>query len=72
MANEKAPHPRNIFECINQNVVDLSQDVVQLYNRVDAIDAKIIAIYDALYPSVESVPNADGAIEEVSETNNIS
>ena len=72
MANEKVPQPRNIFELINQNVVDLSQDVVQLYKRVDAIDAKITAIYDALYPPTENVPNADGAIEEVSETTNIS
>lgn len=70
MADEKAMQPRNIFELINQNVVDISQDVVQLYNRVDAVDKKITAIYNALYPPAEKAPNADGAIEEVSETNN--
>ena len=26
--------PRNIFELINQNIVDLSKDVVDLYNKV--------------------------------------
>lgn len=49
--------PRNIFEAINQNIVDLSQDMVLIYNRVEAI-------YKALYPDT-SEPNAIGAEGEV-------
>lgn len=49
MANQ----PKNIFELINQNIVDLSHDVVKMYEKIDAI-------YDALYPK-DSEPNASGA-----------
>lgn len=51
---DKQFQPRSIFECINQNIVDLSQDFVTLYAKVDAI-------YNALYPQPISEPNADGA-----------
>lgn len=33
MANEQTRQPRNIFEMINQNVVDLSNDVVAIYEK---------------------------------------
>lgn len=46
----------NIFELINQNIVDLSQDVVALYEKVDAI-------YNVLYPPVPE-PNTPGAEEK--------
>ena len=49
--------PHNIFEVINQNIVDLSQDIVLIYSRVEAI-------YKALYPDT-SEPNAIGAEGEV-------
>lgn len=49
--------PRNIFEVINQNIVDLSQDLVFIYSRVEAI-------YKALYPDT-SEPNAIGTEGEV-------
>lgn len=49
--------PRNIFEVINQNIVDLSQDMVLIYSRVEAI-------YKALYPDT-SEPNAIGTEGEV-------
>jgi 4'-phosphopantetheinyl transferase EntD len=49
--------PHNIFEVINQNIVDLSQDMVLIYSRVEAI-------YKALYPDT-SEPNAIGTEEEV-------
>ena len=48
MADQQKQQPRNIFELINQNIVDMSQDVVLLAEKVDAI-------YNALYPV--SVPN---------------
>ena len=56
------PQPRNIFECINQNIVDLSQDMVALYQKMETMEAKIDAIYMALYPSQTlSEPDASGA-----------
>lgn len=45
--------PRNIFELINQNIVDLSKDVVDLY-------AKVEEIHNALFPQV-SEPDTPGA-----------
>lgn len=47
-----ADQPKNIFELINQNIVDLSQDVVTIFEKVDAI-------YKALYPN-SSEPNVSG------------
>lgn len=55
MANEQTRSPRNIFEMINQNVVDLSNDVVAIYEKVDAI-------YKVLYPEI-SEPDTPGAEE---------
>lgn len=56
MANEQPRQPRNIFEVINQNVVDLSNDVVAIYEKVDAI-------YKVLYPEI-SETDAPGAEED--------
>ena len=56
MANEQPRQPRNIFEVITQNVVDLSNDVVAIYEKVDAI-------YKVLYPEI-SEPDAPGAEED--------
>lgn len=56
MANEQPRQPRNIFEVINQNVVDLSNDVVAIYEKVDAI-------YKVLYPEI-SEPDAPSAEED--------
>jgi hypothetical protein len=44
--------PKNIFEVINLNIVDLSKDIVILAEKINAI-------YDALYP--------DGAVQKVNE-----
>lgn len=57
MATEnKQPQPRTIFEAINQNIVDLSQDVVQLYAMVEKI-------YAALYPLHIAEPTDSGTAE---------
>lgn len=48
-----AEQPKNIFEVINQNIVDLSKDIVTMYEKIDAI-------YRALYPNI-SEPNTSGA-----------
>jgi uncharacterized coiled-coil DUF342 family protein len=56
IAQAKQPQLRNIFEVINQNIVELSQDFVELYQKVDAI-------HKALYPIEEEItePNTAGA-----------
>lgn len=57
MANEnKQPTPRNIFEVINTNIVDLSKDVVTLYDMVEKI-------YAALYPLPIAEPTDSGTAE---------
>lgn len=60
MAENKQPQiqrPRNIFEAINQNIVDLSQDMVLLFQKVDEIHA-------ALYPPIIAEPDVPGAETE--------
>ena len=58
--------PRNIFELINMNIVDMSQDIVSLAAMVQDINAKVNAIYAALYPSGQpSGPIAPGTVENV-------
>lgn len=57
MADNKQPQPRNIFDCINQNIVDLSKDVVTLYDMLEKI-------YAALYPQPISEPNVPGTEED--------
>lgn len=57
MANApQAQQPRTIFEAINQNIVDLSQDMVIMFQKVDAI-------YNALYPAqpIQAEPTDSGA-----------
>lgn len=50
-------NPKNIFEVINQNIVDLSQDMVVMFEKVNAI-------YKALYPEEKELA------EEETATNN--
>lgn len=59
------PKPRNIFELINMNVVDMSKDLVLLHEKIDKIECVMQSIYDALYP--QELPNADGEVLEESE-----
>ena len=55
--------PRNLFEQILFGVQVTNDNIVTLHGRVDAFEAKINAIYDALYPTSE--PNASGADEKI-------
>lgn len=59
------PKPRNIFELINVNVVDMSKDLVLMHEKIDKLECMMQAIYDALYP--QELPNADGEVLEESE-----
>lgn len=61
MSMEMNNKPRNIFEAINMNVVEMSQDLVEAYKRLDAMQEKLDMIYDALYPPMEE-PNATGGV----------
>lgn len=58
MADNKQPQPpRNIFEAINQNIFFLSQDIVELYRKVDEIHA---ALFPPQTPIAEpDVPGAE-------------
>ena len=59
------PKPRNIFELINMNVVDMSKDLVLMHEKIDKLECMMQSIYDALYP--QELPNADGEVLEESE-----
>mgnify|MGYP003306114310 FL=1 len=58
---QKQPQPRNLFELINVNVVDMSKDLVSLHDRVVSMEEKVNMIYLALYPPMEE-PNATGDV----------
>lgn len=55
------PKPRNIFELINVNVVDMSKDLVLMHEKIDKLECMMQSIYDALY---QELPNADGEVLE--------
>lgn len=57
--------PKNIFELINVNVVDMSKDLVLVHNELQEMKQEINAIYRALYP--QELPNADGEVLEDSQ-----
>lgn len=57
--------PKNIFELINVNVVDMSKDLVLVHKEVQEMKQQINAIYRALYP--QELPNADGEVLENSQ-----
>lgn len=61
MENEtkQQPQPRNIFEAINKNIVDMSQDNVAMFEMLQSMAAKfeqtaakIDEIHAALYPAM--------------------
>lgn len=57
--------PKNIFELININVVDMSKDLVLVHTELQEMKQQINAIYSALYP--QELPNADGEVLEDSQ-----
>lgn len=57
--------PKNIFELINMNVVDMSKDLVVIHDQIQEMKQQINAIYRALYP--QELPNADGEVLEASQ-----
>ena len=58
--NNQPKRPTNIFEAINQNIVDLSQDVVTLYKKVEEIHA---ALYPPMPTAEPDVPGAEETAE---------
>ena len=57
--------PKNIFELINVNVVDMSKDLVVIHDQIQEMRQQINAIYCALYP--QELPNAGGEVLEDSQ-----
>ena len=57
--------PKNIFELINVNVVDMSKDLVLVHTELQEMKQQIKAIYSALYP--QELPNADCKVLEDSQ-----
>lgn len=57
---QQQPIPRNIFEVINQNIVDLSQDMVIMFQKVDAI-------YNAFYPAQPTAEPTDSGAATINE-----
>lgn len=57
--------PKNIFELINMNVVDMSKDLVLVHTELQEMKQQINAIYSALYQ--QELPNADGKVLEDSQ-----
>lgn len=50
--------PMNIFEAINQNIVDMSQDNVAMFELIQRMAVKIDEIHAALYPATHNeIPN---------------
>ncbi len=60
MTQTAPQQPRNIFEAINQNIVDLSQDMVNMYQKVDAI-------YNALFPAQPQAEPTDSGAATINE-----
>lgn len=60
---QETRQPRNIFEQTLFGVQVTNDNIVAIHARMDNMQAKINAIYDALYPTSE--PNASGADEKI-------
>jgi hypothetical protein len=58
------PTPRNIFELINLNVVDMSRDFVVMAQKLDTLTYKIDSIVSALYPPTFDAPKTEDADED--------
>lgn len=57
--------PKNIFELINMNVVDMSKDLVVIHDQIQEMRQQINAIYRALYQ--QELPDAGGEVLEDSQ-----
>ncbi len=55
--------PRTIFDAINENIVNMSEDMNTMHRKVDDLLTKIDVVYNALVPvqeCEEEEPNAVG------------
>jgi hypothetical protein len=53
MAENKQPQPRNIFEVINLNIIDISKDIAVIFKEIHEI-------HEILFPK-NNEPNTLGA-----------
>jgi hypothetical protein len=51
---QQTPRPRNIFDLINLNVYEMSQDLCALALRLEQMESTLNDIRTALYPTSES------------------
>lgn len=62
-ANQNNQQPRTIFDAINENIVNMSEDMNLMHQKVDEVKSKIDMLYAALFPAQETEqekPNATG------------
>jgi hypothetical protein len=51
---QQTPRPRNIFDLINLNVYEMSQDLCALALRLEQMESTLNDIRSALYPAQQS------------------
>ncbi len=57
--------PRTIFDCINENVVSMSEDMNTMHEKVDKLTEMVEVLYASLVqPHEEGEPNAVGETSE--------
>ncbi len=57
---QESRQPRNIFEQILFGVQITNENTVDVHRRLESVELKINAIYDALYPPTNTELNASG------------
>lgn len=57
--------PRTIFDCINENIVTMSEDMNTMHEKVDKLAEMVGVLYASLVPVPEEEPNAVGDTSEI-------
>ncbi len=59
--------PRTIFDCINENIVTMSEDMNTMHEKVDKLAEMVGVLYASLVPPQEEEPNAAGDTSDIIE-----
>lgn len=57
--------PRTIFDCINENIVTMSEDMNTMHEKVDKLAEMVGVLYASLVPAPEEEPNAVGDTSDI-------
>ncbi len=57
--------PRTIFDCINENIVTMSEDMNTMHEKVDKLTEMVGVLYASLVPVQEEEPNAVGDTSDI-------